>query len=254
MLKCYKGLEKGANMFEKLEKIQIIFLSIVLTAGLIVASVIFTGALTKDQITVTGSAYRIVQSDSARLEIELMTREADKAQSHALAQKQIPIVKDYLKAKGITEENIELKAPNGYYSYKTLPNGHTSNEISRYNLSQNIVITSNDVFKIKEISTEISNLISKGIDLNVYPPAYFYSKLSDLKVQLLEDATKDAKQRAAAMLKATNNHVGKIQSVRAGVFQITSTDSTDVSDYGINDTTTIGKKVTSVANVVFRIK
>lgn len=254
MIKCYKGLGKGENMFEKLEKIQIIFLSVMLAVGIIVASIIFTNSLSKDQITVTGSAYQIVQSDNARLEIEIATREQSKAESFELAQKQIPIVKEYLKSKGIPEENIELKAPNGYYTYKTLPNGHVTNEISRYNLSQNIIITSNDVFKIKEISTDISNLISKGIDLNVYPPSYFYSKLSDLKVQLLEDATKDAKQRAAAMLKATNNHVGKIQSVRAGVFQITSEDSTNVSDYGINDTTTINKKVTSVANVVFRIK
>lgn len=254
MLKYYKVLAKGEKMFEKLEKIQIIFLSIVLAASLLIASVMFTGALSKDQITVTGSAYRIVQSDSARLEIEIATREADKAQSYTLAQKQIPIIKEYLKSKGIAEENIELKAPNGYYTYKQYPNGHMSNEISRYNLSQNIIITSNDVFKIKEISTDISNLVSKGIDLNVFPPAYFYSNLSDLKVQLLEDATKDAKQRASAMLKATNNHVGKIQSVRAGVFQITSADSTEVSDYGINDTTTISKKVTSVANVVFRIR
>ena len=135
-----------------------------------------------------------------------------------------------------------------------LPNGHSSNEVSRYNLSQNIVITSDDVFKIKEISTDISSLISKGIDINIYPPAYFYSKLSDLKVELLEEATKDAKQRASAMLSATKNKVGKIQSVKAGVFQITSEDSTNVSDYGINDTTTINKKVTSVANVIFRIK
>ena len=241
-------------MLEKLEKVQIIFLSIVLTAGLIIASLIFTGAFSKDQISVTGSAYEIVKSDSARLEIEIATKESSKAASYELAQKQIPIVKNYLKEKGILAENIELKTPHGYYTYKTLPNGHSSNEISRYNLSQNIVITSNDVYKIKEISTEISSLISQGIDINVYPPAYFYSKLADLKVKLLEEATKDAKQRASAMLKSTNNKVGKIQTVKAGVFQITSEDSTNVSDYGINDTTTITKKVTSVANVVFRIK
>ena len=61
-------------------------------------------------------------------------------------------------------------------------------------------------------------------------------------------------QRASAMLKATNNKVGKIQSVKMGVFQITEVDSTNVSDMGINDTSTIDKKVTAVANVVFKIK
>lgn len=56
------------------------------------------------------------------------------------------------------------------------------------------------------------------------------------------------------MLKATHNRPGKIQSVNMGVFQITPVDSTNVSDMGINDTSSIDKKVTAVANVVFRIK
>ena len=75
-----------------------------------------------------------------------------------------------------------------------------------------------------------------------------------MKVQMLEEATKDAKQRADAMLKATHNRTGKIQSVRMGVFQITPVDSTNVSDMGISDTSTIEKKITSVANVTFQIK
>ena len=73
-------------------------------------------------------------------------------------------------------------------------------------------------------------------------------------MKLLGEATTDAKDRASAMLKATHNRVGKIQSVKMGVFQITDVDSTSVSDMGINDTSTIDKKVTAVANVVFKIK
>lgn len=104
------------------------------------------------------------------------------------------------------------------------------------------------------MSVDIQSLLDKGIDINVMQPEYFYSKLADLKVQLLQDATTDAKDRATAMLKATHNRPGKIQSVQMGVFQITPVDSTNVSDMGINDTTTIDKKVTAVANVVFRVK
>ena len=84
--------------------------------------------------------------------------------------------------------------------------------------------------------------------------SYDYSKLPELKVSLLEKASNDAKNRAASMLKATHNSVGKIQSVRMGVYQITPVNSTDVSDMGINDTSSIDKKVTAVANVSFKIK
>ena len=158
----------------------------------------------------------------------------------------------YLEDKGITDTDV--KAAHGYYSYKYTPSGHMTNDIAYFNLSQQIIIKSDDVQKIKEISTDIQSLLDKGIDINVMNAQYFYSGLSDLKVKLLEDATTDAKARATAMLKATHNKPGKIQSVNMGVFQITPVDSTNVSDMGINDTTTIDKKVTAVANVVFKIK
>ena len=64
----------------------------------------------------------------------------------------------------------------------------------------------------------------------------------------MKDATTDAKDRATAMLKATHNRPGKIQSVQMGVFQITPVDSTNVSDMGINDTSTIDKKVSNSNN------
>ncbi len=241
-------------MFEKFEKLQIVTLAIILAIGLVAAAKIITGTFSKDTITVTGSAFQIVKSDSARLEFNITTRKADRASAYNEAQKQLPVVMKYLEEKGISKENIELSSSHGYYNYKRTPNGNITNTVEDYVHSQPVIITSKDVDKIKELSISLDSLISKGIEVNVMPPLYFYSEISNLKVKLLEDATIDAKERAAAMLKATNNKVGKIQSVRMGVFQITPADSTNVSDYGINDTSTIDKKVTSVANVVFRVK
>lgn len=239
-------------LFEKLEKFQLVLLSLILAFGLIIAVKCGANTLSNNNIIVTGSAYKIVKSDSARMEFEISERNATKQSAYNAVKKQLPIVKKYLMDKGITD--IDVSASNGYYSYKYLPNGNVSNETAYYNLSQPIVIKSNDVQKIKEISSEIQSLLDQGIDINVTNTEYFYSGLSELKVDLLKEATKDAKDRATGMLKATHNRPGKIQSVNMGVFQITPVDSTNVSDMGINDTSSIDKKVTAVANVVFRIK
>ena len=239
-------------MFEKFEKLQLIWLAVILALGLVIAVKTGTGNMSKDKITVTGSAYQIVKSDSARLEFEINARKPNKQLAFNTVKSQLPIVMKYLEDKGI--KDIDVKASNGYNTYKYTPNGNMTNEIAYYNLSQQVVIKSDDVQKIKDISTDIQNLLDKGIDINVMSAQYFYSGLSDLKVKLLEEATTDAKDRATAMLKATHNKPGKIQSVNMGVFQITPVDSTNVSDMGINDTSTIDKKVTAVANVVFRIK
>ena len=147
-----------------------------------------------------------------------------------------------------------MKTSNVYPSYKNDVRGYSTSEVDHYNFSQTISIAADDVELIKEISTDITSLINKGVAINVYTPSYDYSKLPELKVSLLEKASNDARKRAESMLKPSHNRVGKISAVRMGVYQITPVDSTNVSDSGINDTSTIDKKVTAVANVTFRIK
>lgn len=241
-------------MLEKFEKFQVLLLALVIAIGLIIAANIITGAISKDSIVVTGSYSQNVTSDSGRVDFELISRQPTKAKAFEVINKQRPEVLKYLEDKGFTKDEIDVKTPNGYNTYKMMPNGATSNEIAFYNVSQAISVKSKNVAKIKETAGTLPELIERGIDINVYEPSYFYSKLSEQKIKMLEEATKDAKQRAAAMLKATHNRVGKIQSVRMGVFQVTPVDSNDVSDMGISDTTSIEKKITSVANVTFSVK
>ena len=45
-----------------------------------------------------------------------------------------------------------------------------------------------------------------------------------------------------------------MRSSSLGVYQITPRDSTDVSDYGINDTSTRDKDVTAVVTATFAVK
>ncbi len=240
-------------MFEKLEKYQITLLALILAFGIFSATKYAANSLSREGISVTGSAYEIVKSDSGKLSFDINIQAKSKAEAYNLMKSQLPVVKNYLKENGI--ENIDIKTYNGYYTYKynNVTRSYT-NEVDFYKLSQPVEVTSADVNKIKELSIDIQSLLDKGIDINVNQASYFYSKLPDLKVKLLGEATTDAKDRASAMLKATHNRVGKIQSVKMGVFQITDVDSTSVSDMGINDTSTIDKKVTAVANVVFKIK
>lgn len=55
-------------MFEKFEKLQLVWLALILAFGLIIAVKSGTVTLSKDNISVTGSAYQVVKSDSARLD------------------------------------------------------------------------------------------------------------------------------------------------------------------------------------------
>ena len=240
-------------MFKKLEKLQLILFSIILSIGIVFATMYATNSFAKENISVTGSAYEIVKSDSGKISFEIRIKAPTKVAAYQLLKIQLPVVKQYLETNNIND--IEIKNYHGYYTYKYhQATGRYTNEVDFFNLNQPIEISSDNVDKIKELTLDIQTLLDKGVDININQTSYFYSKLSDLKIELLNKATIDAKNRASAMLKATNNKVGKIQSVKMGVFQITDVDSTNVSDMGINDTSNINKKVTAVANVVFKVK
>lgn len=240
-------------MLEKIEKFQISILAIIIALGGIISAKIITSAMSHDGIAVTGSAFEIVKSDSGKINFDISAQAKTKAEAYKIVKKQIPEVKKYLEEKGI--KDINVKNYNGYYNYKyNNVTGNYTNEVENYKLTQPMEASSNNVDLIKEVALDIQNLIDKGIDISDAHADYFYSGLTDLKVKLLKSATMDAKKRASAMLSANKNSVGKIQSVKMGVFQITDVDSTNVSDMGINDTSTIDKKVTAVANVVFKIK
>jgi len=241
-------------MYEKLRDFQLSILGLFLALGFIAGAIVVAGNISKDNITVTGAAYEVVKSDTATWTFNISVKNPNRVAGYKTLKSQIPVIQKYLANKGITPEQIVISPSSSYETYKMAPNGVTTNEIMYYTFNQSFKVNSTDVEKIKELSTSIQELTEQGIDISSYDPEYQYSGMADLKIKLLEAATKDAKERAKAMLKANKNSVGKIRSVKMGVFQITQPTSNSVSDYGINDTSTIDKKVTAVANVVFAIK
>lgn len=240
-------------MLEKIAKLQALTVGLLVVITILISTKTLVTAFSGNTISVTGSAYEIVKSDKGSLNFNITVKRVNKNEAYNALQTQIKDVEKYLADKGIT--SIERKTINGYYNYKRdEKTGAYTNIAESYNLSQPIRISSDNVEKIKDISNDITGLISKGIDINVYDVSYDYSKLPELKVSLLEKASLDAKARAESMLKATHNNVGAVQSIRMGVYQITPVDSTAVSDMGINDSSTIDKKVTAVANISYKVK
>jgi hypothetical protein len=138
--------------------------------------------------------------------------------------------------------------------YKKNEKGNDTNQIEGYRLSQGIEVKSYDVKKIEEVSRQSTELIEQDIQLISNAPEYFYTKLAELKIEMLAIATEDAKKRAATMAQSTGNKIGAIRSAKMGTFQITPINSYDVSWYGENDTSSYEKKVMAVVNASFAIE
>jgi hypothetical protein len=105
-------------------------------------------------------------------------------------------------------------------------------EFTGYTLSQIVTVDSRDIDKVEKISREVTELIEVGIEFNSTPPAYYYSKLSELKLNLLAKASSDARQRAETIAKNSGSKLGKIKRANMGVFQITGENSNEDFSYG----------------------
>ena len=239
---------------------QIVILGICIAVATIASSVILSKGFlkvmkfTREQISVTGSAQKDITSDLAIWRSSFSRRDVEPASAYKKLKEDLVQVKKYLVSKGIKEDNIQVYQVDTTTVYKKNEKGEDTSDIQGYALSQQIAIKSGDVEKITMLSREATELIDQGIKFSSGAPEYYYTKLDDLKIEMLARATQNAKQRAENMTQATGNKIGLMRSAKMGVFQITPINSTEVSDYGVNDTSSLEKKVTAVVTVSFAIE
>jgi len=243
-----------------LKNTQIIILGLCIAGATIGASLIFSkGFLSvtkfmREQITVTGSAQKAIKSDYVVWKGTFSRRDLQIADAFKKLEEDLQKVQKYLMVQGVNEKDIIVNQIGTETVYKKNEKGNDTNTIEGYKLKQSVELRSNDVDKIARISRESTGLINEGIEFYSENPSYFYTKLDELKVEMLAKATENAKLRAENMVKATGNRIGFMRSAKMGVFQITPVNSTEISDWGENDTSSLEKKVTSVVNASFSIE
>jgi len=239
---------------------QIIILGVCIAVATIASSVIFSKGFLKvmqfnrQVITVTGSAQKEIKSDYIIWTGSFSRRESDMAAAYKRLSEGLDKVKKYLLGKGVNEKEIIISQVSTTKIYKKNDKGIDTNDIQWYVLSQNVEIRSNEVDKITDVSRESTELINQGVEFESWAPSYFYTKIDELKLEMLAKASGNAKQRAENMVRAAGNKVGFMRSAKMGVFQITPITSTDVSDYGENDITSLDKKVMAVVTASFAIE
>ncbi|HHV81633.1 TPA: SIMPL domain-containing protein [bacterium] len=123
-----------------------------------------------------------------------------------------------------------------------------------YLLRQTVEIQSSDLEKIGELSKNLQGLIDSGVAFRTQSLEYYYSKLPELRVNLLTEAMNDAKARAEKIAQSSGQGVGSLRSASMGVVQVLEPNSTEVSDYGSYDTSTIEKEVMVTVRATFLLK
>ncbi len=197
---------------------------------------------TSDKIVWTGSV--VVESKS--LESAYAALEEDKLQ-----------VMEYITSRGIPANSVIFLFP---YSRKTTEpiysgGNYIGQRVTGYMIDQSFTIESDDVELVESVSREISTLIAKGIQIESMQPDYYYTGLDDLKIELIEQATADARLRAEKIASEAGCKLRNVKSARAGVFQITGANTNEEFSAGGNfNTSSKNKKARVTMRLEFMIK
>lgn len=231
---------------------------VALAIGLVLASLIFGFSFVRarrgDQtITVTGSARKRIKSDLVVWRASVSYQASVLADAYRSLSENVPRVKQYLVGKGIAENQITISSISSQTHQVRDANGQETGQISGYTLRQTLEVRSNEVDKIAQIAREATELINQGILIESQAPEYHYTKLGEEKITMLAEAAKDAKVRAEKIAESTGSSIGSVTNARMGVLQITPADSNEVSDMGMNDTSSLDKDITAVVNIGFEI-
>ena len=229
-----------------------------LAVGLVLSSIVLGWAYTSkksgdEAVTVTGSAKKRIKADMVMWSAGVSHQASTLAEAYKVLTENVPRIKQYLLGKGIPEDQITISSISTTALHGRDAEGNENSEITGYSLQQYVEVKSPDVERIGSIAREATELLNQGILIESSAPRYYYTQLGDLKVEMLGEAAKDAKTRAEQIASSTGNKIGAVRSAKMGVMQITAADSTDVSDSGISDTSSVYKDITAVVNISFAV-
>jgi hypothetical protein len=206
-----------------------------------------------DVVTVTGSAKAQVTSDFAIWDLAVTSQQSAAAD----AAKQLAVwtekIREFLTAQGIRSDEVTVQPVATEAVNATDSNGDPTQVIG-YRLTRNFEVRSSRVDVVASAAEASVKLIAANVPLQAQPLQYVLTKLGDLRPKLLAEAVRDAQNRGKVLVEASGAKLGKLRDVQVGVFQVTSPNSTQVSDYGVYDTATLKKDVTAVVNVTFTLR
>ena len=234
----------------------VIFCSVVVALALIACAAI----LVKPSIVLrNGSGVRVKGTAVARVQSDAMAwsgslvgglkptiKEAVyQVEKHAVLAKEL-FAKNKL-------DDVEFSTTRWFTTYKRV-DGKETNEIEGYTASIYLSFKPKTLEQAKKLSECIGELLKNNVSAYDNGTSYFYTKLESLKMQLLEKAAANAKERAQKLVSGSGSNLGGVISASQGVFQITPPLSTNTSDWGTYDTTTYEKDVKCVVTMEFATK
>lgn len=189
----------------------------------------------ENTITVTGLGKKDFTSDLIVWSGSFSRKSFNLKEAYAELDKDRELLKKYLVSKGIPEKNMVFSAVNIMRDINTdydPSTGRSRSVFTGFNLTQSVQVESSDVDKVEEVSRSVTEIINQGVEFSSNSPEYYYTKLAELKVEMIAEATRDANSRAEMIAKNANAKLGDLRKASMGVFQIIAQNSSEDYSWG----------------------
>ena len=205
-----------------------IIASIFLATGLILGGFFpgyyyYKAKLDNNSVTVKGLSEMNVKADLAIWKLKFVITGNELLSAQKKITSQASTITEFLKEQGFNDDEIKSER---IITTDLMANPYRNNDNNnmRFILSQTITVRSTNVDLVENSLPKTDSLIAKGIIFDGssydYPVSYIFTKLNDIKPQMLEEATKNAKEAAFEFAKSSGSKVGKIRHANQGVFSI----------------------------------
>jgi uncharacterized protein len=227
------------------------FLAIGLTmSGYFIGQTLYNGKVAINTAEAKGLAEMTVEADKVEWQINFSRTFRDKSKlsdEYTNAEKDQEKIYQLLLTNGL--EKIDLRKGVISFSAKEIMNDKQEVLYTLYVLSGSVAVSTAKVRIVSdELRGKINRLVVDGIEVESNAPAYHFTRLNEIKPQMLEEATKNARIAANEFAKNANAKVGGIRSAEQGSFIVND----EGEQYG--DTLKIKKIVRVVTKITFYLK
>jgi len=218
-------------------------------AGFFVGNGFFRGRATDRYVTVKGISERDVTADLALWPISFVAADNDLTRAQAEIKSSHRQVMDFLSNHDIAAGEAEVQR---LEVTDVMANAYRSGQAEyRYIVEQTVMVRSEDPGKIALASQAVGELVDAGVVLSSrgYPggPTYLFNRLSELKPEMIAEATANARRAAEQFAEDSGSKLGKIRRANQGVFQILARDRTP----GVGEEGQMEKTVRVVSTVEY---
>lgn len=202
-------------------------------------------------VTVKGLAQKDVTADLALWPISYTETGNDLTALQGVMEQRGAAVVAFLKVHGVKDHEIELQQVS---VQDLLAQGYRQEgvEQARYILTQTYMVRTENVDAVYKAAQHVGDLIKQGVVLaqGGSGPTYLYTKLNDIKPDMIAQATQNARDAADQFAKDSGQEVGDIRTAYQGVFQILARDDT----YAVSEPQQVNKTVRVVSTIDFYLK